>query len=53
MSCVFLRMPYTEAVTNEVLRASALVNFGVQHMASADTQIGGYTIPKVSFRVVA
>lgn len=40
------RMPYTEAVINEVLRISALVNFGVQHMANTDTQLGGYTIPK-------
>ncbi|KAG0716064.1 Cytochrome P450 2L1 [Chionoecetes opilio] len=40
------RMPYTEAVANEVLRISTLVNFGIQHMASADTQLGGYSIPK-------
>lgn len=40
------RMPYTEAVINETLRISSLVNFGVQHMANTDTQLGGYTIPK-------
>ncbi|KAK8391552.1 hypothetical protein O3P69_017240 [Scylla paramamosain] len=40
------RMPYTEAVINEAMRACALVNFGVQHMAASDTQLGGYTIPK-------
>ncbi|XP_063867797.1 cytochrome P450 2L1-like [Scylla paramamosain] len=40
------RMPYTEAVINEVMRVCSLVNFGLQHMAASDTQLGGYTIPK-------
>ncbi|MPC36298.1 Cytochrome P450 2L1 [Portunus trituberculatus] len=40
------RMPYTEAVIHEVMRACSLINFGVQHMAASDTQLGGYTIPK-------
>ncbi|XP_045133474.1 cytochrome P450 2L1-like isoform X2 [Portunus trituberculatus] len=40
------KMPYTEAVINEVMRACALVNFGLQHMAANNTQLGGYTIPK-------
>ncbi|XP_050695435.1 cytochrome P450 2L1-like [Eriocheir sinensis] len=40
------KMPYLEAVVNEVLRASSLVNFGVQHVANTNTELGGYTIPK-------
>nr|ACI94903.1 cytochrome P450 CYP379A1 [Carcinus maenas] len=40
------RMPYTEAVINEVMRVCALVNFGLQHMAANNTTLGGYTIPK-------
>lgn len=44
-----LRMPYLEAMVNEVMRISSLVNLGVQHMANTNTELGGYTIPKVSF----
>ncbi|XP_045128278.1 cytochrome P450 2L1-like isoform X2 [Portunus trituberculatus] len=40
------RMPYMEAVINETMRACALVNFGLQHVANNDTQLGGYTIPQ-------
>ncbi|XP_045612488.1 cytochrome P450 2L1 [Procambarus clarkii] len=41
-----LRMPYTEAVIHEVLRKSSLIAFGVQHLATRDTTLGTYTIPK-------
>lgn len=40
------RLPYTEAVIHETLRHSALVATGVHHVASRDTTLGGYTIPK-------
>ncbi|XP_050695430.1 cytochrome P450 2L1-like isoform X1 [Eriocheir sinensis] len=40
------KMPYLEAIVNEVMRLSSLVNFGVQHAASTNTELGGYTIPK-------
>lgn len=43
-------MPYLEAVVNEVMRVTSLVNFGVQHVATVDTELGGYTIPKVRSR---
>ena len=45
-------MQYTEAMMNEIMRITSLTNLGVQHMASADTQLGGYNIPKVSLKVV-
>ncbi|KAG7171699.1 Cytochrome P450 2L1-like 9, partial [Homarus americanus] len=41
-----LRMPYTEAVIHEILRKSSLAATGVQHVATRDTQLGGYFIPK-------
>ncbi|XP_042218258.1 cytochrome P450 2L1-like [Homarus americanus] len=41
-----LRMPYTEAVIHETLRKSSLAATGVQHVATRDTQLGGYYIPK-------
>ncbi|XP_050734563.1 cytochrome P450 2L1-like [Eriocheir sinensis] len=40
------RLPYTEAVIHEVLRMSSLIPTGVPHVASRDTTLGGYTIPK-------
>ena len=49
---VFLRMQYTEAMMNELMRIRCLNYFGLQHMASADTQLGGYNIPKVRFRLI-
>ncbi|XP_042219419.1 cytochrome P450 2L1-like [Homarus americanus] len=41
-----LRMPYTEAVIHETLRKSSLAATGAQHVATRDTQLGGYYIPK-------
>ncbi|XP_045121026.1 cytochrome P450 2L1-like [Portunus trituberculatus] len=40
------KLPYFEAVLNEVNRISSLVPLGVPHMASQDTQLEGYIIPK-------
>ncbi|KAK8391419.1 hypothetical protein O3P69_017182 [Scylla paramamosain] len=40
------RLPYCEAVIHETLRKSSLVATGVHHVASRDTTLGGYTIPK-------
>lgn len=40
------RMPFTEAVIHEVLRASSLASLGVQHVAVRDTMLGGYLLPK-------
>ncbi|XP_050695438.1 cytochrome P450 2L1-like isoform X1 [Eriocheir sinensis] len=40
------KMPYLEAVVNEVMRMISLVKFGVQHAANRNTELGGYTIPK-------
>ncbi|ROT68380.1 Cytochrome P450 2L1, partial [Penaeus vannamei] len=40
------RMPFTEAVIHEVLRASSLASTGVQHVAVRDTMLGGYLLPK-------
>ncbi|KAM3919765.1 cytochrome P450 2J4-like [Leptodactylus fuscus] len=41
-----LRMPYTQAVLQEVLRFSSVVPLGVSHAPIKDIQINGYTIPK-------
>lgn len=40
------RLPYTEAVVHESLRKASLVSLGAQHIATRDTQLGGYSIPK-------
>ncbi|XP_050734557.1 cytochrome P450 2L1-like isoform X1 [Eriocheir sinensis] len=40
------RLPYTDAVIHEVLRMSSLTLLSLPHMASRDTTLGGYTIPK-------
>ncbi|KAK4290284.1 hypothetical protein Pmani_036800 [Petrolisthes manimaculis] len=40
------RLPYTEAVIHETLRKSTLVPLGVPHVASQNTTLGGYVIPK-------
>ncbi|XP_063841591.1 cytochrome P450 2L1-like [Scylla paramamosain] len=42
------RLPYTEAVVHELLRITSLAALGAQHVATRDTEIGGYTIPKGS-----
>ena len=40
------QLPYTEAFINETLRYSSLASNGVMRVASEDTTIGGYFIPK-------
>ncbi|KAK3870138.1 hypothetical protein Pcinc_024594 [Petrolisthes cinctipes] len=40
------RLPYTEAVIHESLRKSSLLAVGVPHMATQNTTLGGYIIPK-------
>ncbi|XP_068240641.1 cytochrome P450 2L1-like [Palaemon carinicauda] len=42
------RIPYTEAVINEVLRMSSLTNVGVPHSPIRDVILAGYKIPKGS-----
>ncbi|XP_041480306.1 cytochrome P450 2J4-like [Lytechinus variegatus] len=39
-------LPYTCAVLMEIQRKGVIAPLGVPHLASADTAIGGYTIPK-------
>eukprot|EP00057_Strongylocentrotus_purpuratus_P030610 XP_782182.3 PREDICTED: cytochrome P450 2J6 [Strongylocentrotus purpuratus] len=39
-------LPYTSAVLMEVQRKGAVLALGVPHVAAADTQVRGYTIPK-------
>ena len=46
MASIF-RLPYFEAFLSEVTRISSLVPLGVPHVASQDTQLDGYIIPKV------
>lgn len=40
------RMPYYEAVMQEVLRMSSFVYLSIFHSTLADAELGGYTIPK-------
>jgi len=40
------KMPYTEAITNEILRKSSLVPQGLFHCAMKDSQLNGFDIPK-------
>ncbi|XP_068240649.1 cytochrome P450 2L1-like isoform X2 [Palaemon carinicauda] len=42
------RIPYTEAVINEVIRMSSLVNVGLPHSPNKDVILAGYKIPKGS-----
>jgi cytochrome P450 len=42
-------MPYTEATMCEVMRKSAIVPFGLLHMALEDINFESYCIPKGSF----
>ncbi|QRV91901.1 cytochrome P450 family protein [Ceratobasidium sp. AG-Ba] len=39
-------LPYTNAVLQEVMRYSPVTPLGVEHCASADFEVGGYTINK-------
>ncbi len=41
------RLPYTEAVLMEVMRMSPIAPLAVPHRAMKDTQLQGFTIPKV------
>jgi cytochrome P450 len=40
-------MPYTEAVLMEIMRISNVTPLTVPHCAMNDTQLQGFTIPKV------
>ena len=40
-------MPYTEAVLMEIMRMSNVTPLTVPHCAMNDTQLQGFTIPKV------
>jgi cytochrome P450 len=42
------RLPYTEAVLMEVMRIATIAPAGVPHCAMKETQLQGFTIPKVS-----
>lgn len=41
-----IRLPYTEAVMNEVQRHANIPPFGIAHRAVKDTELMGFTIPK-------
>ncbi|OQV14481.1 Cytochrome P450 2B4 [Hypsibius exemplaris] len=40
------KMPYTEAVVTEIHRVACITPFGLQHIATEDVELEGYTIPK-------
>ncbi len=44
---IWFSLPYTEAVLMEAQRCSTIAPFTVPHLAMRDTQLQGYTIPKV------
>lgn len=41
------KMPYTSAVLSEVLRVGNVVPLGVPRMATSDTTLAGFHLPKV------
>ena len=41
-----LMLPYTEAVLREILRIRTTIPLGLPHVATQDTKIAGYDIPK-------
>ena len=43
------KLPYTEAVIHETQRLGNVLPLGFPKMASKDTTLGGYFIPKVNY----
>ena len=46
-------LPYTEAVLMEAQRLSSIAPFTIAHSAMVDTQLQGYTIPKVAIHSIS
>ncbi|XP_068115658.1 cytochrome P450 2J6-like isoform X2 [Hyperolius riggenbachi] len=47
-----VRMPYTQAVLQEVQRFASVVSLGVAHAPIKDVQLNGYTIPKGTIVII-
>jgi cytochrome P450 len=45
------RLPYNEAFLREVMRKETLVPISIVHRATEDTELAGYSIPKVSYHM--
>ena len=52
MQTLLHSLPFTDAFITEVMRMSSVVPLGVPHFAMNDTQLQGFTIPKVALHLV-